>query len=410
MLLRKIPIEVWENVIDHLEVYFETLLACASVCRGWTARSRLHLRKRLRLRLAGQVARLAKLVRTGSWEVESCRTVQIHVKLGSKEDHTLRTLSLFAAMFAGKMPRLEELAVSGSYQGRWKWKPGEMHVDVFLHLSAFTSIARLSLSVVTFPSVQTFGRLLSALPSLSNLQCSWIHFEARDLNVGGLIRRPRNLATLDLDTIDLRTMNDISRLLVGTEMASTLKEITFGDLTAVHSLHKSGIPALVSHAGASLQVLSFVLEAGTLADGEPAPEINLSQLVNLQHARFDMRGGADDWLPWVCNQFASYPTSTTALRTLTLRLYLDIAEDTDFDGFNVTMSQKLDDILSISPFTSLKDVLLEIVVLRFNGTPPTATTLAQVRQVIPAQFPKLAARGILRLMSLCPDDRVMTAD
>jgi len=235
MPLREIPVEVWENVIDELQDDindWSTLLACARVCRGWTARSRLHLWKSLILQRPEQVAQLAKLVRTGSWEVEECRTVTIKFRP--------RTLSLFAMMFAGKMPRLEELEVRHA-----EWKPGEMHADVFLHLSAFTSITRLTLSGITFPSVQTFGRLVSALPSLATLVCHRIEFRAHDVNVGALLRRPRKLVTLYLSIRDLPTLHDISRWLVGTTMASTLKEITGGEYIALRDLQESGIPALV---------------------------------------------------------------------------------------------------------------------------------------------------------------------
>jgi len=77
MPLREIPIEVWEKAIDQLEGDRNTLLECTKVCRGWTARSRLHLRKWLILKSPAQVPQLAKLVRAGLWEVESCRTVNM---------------------------------------------------------------------------------------------------------------------------------------------------------------------------------------------------------------------------------------------------------------------------------------------------------------------------------------------
>jgi len=136
--LREIPVEVWENVIDELQDNRRALLACAEVCRGWTARSRHHLRKWVVLRRPEQVAQLAKFVRTGSWQVESCRAVDIRVDWRNEEVLSWRTLSLFALMFAGKMPRLEELVVWGSTEQKSEWTPGEMHVDVFLHLSTFT--------------------------------------------------------------------------------------------------------------------------------------------------------------------------------------------------------------------------------------------------------------------------------
>jgi len=41
---------------------------------------------------------------------------------------------VFATMLAGKMPLLKTLSIA-----RGEWRTEEMHVDVFHHLSAFTS-------------------------------------------------------------------------------------------------------------------------------------------------------------------------------------------------------------------------------------------------------------------------------
>lgn len=390
LLLQRVPIEVWENVIDELQDNWWRLRACARVCRGWIARSRLHLRKWVILQRPDQVWRLAKLVRTGSWEVESCRTVWLRrTRTGY---YSLRTLGLFAAMFAGKMPRLEELLVWGS--DSWmEWKPGEMHADVFLHLSAFTSITRLILQNVRFPSVQTFGRLLSAFPSLATLECGWIEFKAHNLNVGALLRRPRKLATLDLGLLDLATLDDICRLLVGTEMASTLKEIKSWSIRLC-DLNESGIPALISSAGASLLSLDLRLDGSR--DEEPAVEMDqmdLSQLVNLQHARFDMMESAIDWVLWLCHQLASYPTSSTALRTLTLLIDVEHGADyADYAGLDATTFQQLDNALSTPPFMSLKEVRLEC----YSFGPWNTAVSEGFRQLLRARLPQLDARGILR--------------
>ncbi|KZS99554.1 uncharacterized protein LAESUDRAFT_616257, partial [Laetiporus sulphureus 93-53] len=41
----QLPIEVWENVIDHLWDKQWTLLECHLVCRAWYPRSRFHLHR-----------------------------------------------------------------------------------------------------------------------------------------------------------------------------------------------------------------------------------------------------------------------------------------------------------------------------------------------------------------------------
>jgi len=124
-----LPIEVWENVIDQLCNDRETLLACARVCRGWAPRSRLHLQKWLILRRPRRLKLLAKLVHADSWEVKAYRTVTI-------TSASFRPLGLFAARFGGRMPHLETLVVNRGKSGQSVvWRPGEMHVDVFLYLS-----------------------------------------------------------------------------------------------------------------------------------------------------------------------------------------------------------------------------------------------------------------------------------
>lgn len=76
-------------------------------------------------------------------------------------------MSLFAAMFAGKMPHLEGL----SNQQVW-WAQAEIHVIW-----------------------QTFGCLLS---SLTILDCYAIEFKTYDSSLGAFLRRSRKLAVLYL--------------------------------------------------------------------------------------------------------------------------------------------------------------------------------------------------------------------
>jgi len=182
-------------------------------------------------------------------------------------------------------------------------------------------------------------------------------------------------------------------LLVGTEMASTvLNDIRASWPIDLRDLHRSGIPALVSSVGRSLLSLDLRFMGATLATGEHAPDIDLSRLVNLQHARFGMRGSAVDWITWLCDQLASYPTSSTSLRTFTLTFYLNDAKNTDYAGFNVTPCRRLDDMLSLPPFTRLKEVLLKFEL--FNWTVTASETFGQW---VSMRFPKLTARAILRV-------------
>jgi len=247
--LRELPMEVWWHVIDELVNDVDALIVCALVCRGWAERSKRLLGEPIMFYDRGDVRQIAKLGSQDLQEVKSCRRVVI------MRHDALRTLGLFAVMFGGKMPLLRTLLVQGGWNRKTKWNVGEMHVDLFHYLASFASITRLSLSIVTFPSVQTFGRLVSALPNLTRLKCQAVKFETHGLREGTFVRRrpPRNLTILDLDYIDdMLILQDISNFLVATEMASTLRGIAIGCPIELSELDESGVPALVSAIGRSL--------------------------------------------------------------------------------------------------------------------------------------------------------------
>jgi len=354
----RLPTEVWENVIDELQDDKDALLACARVCRGWAARSRLHLRKWVVLMRPDQVVRLAKLVRTGSWEVESCRIVNIGAERRKEEDQSLRTLGLFALMFGGKMPRLEELVLEKPYPGEWAWTPGEMHVDVFLHLSTFPSITRLTLSSVTFPSAQTFGRLVSALPGLTTLRSYILS--------GYLARRHWPLKLLELD--------------------------------------ESGIPALVSSAGPSLHSLNLSLSGSSLLVPEDASIIDFSKLVNLRHLRLAVERfhlDNEDYLPilmpWIHARLVELPKPSTTLCDFTLQLRLGTQPPPEDSAVRhrsyAQHCRLLDDTLSSPPFIDLEQFIFEIKTLRLK-----AIDKAELQRLTRTRFPKLAARGVFRVV------------
>jgi len=320
-----LPVEVWENVIDQLQDNKEALRACTRVCRAWAPRSMLHFQKWLVLESPAQVRILAKLVRTGyRREVKSCRTVDIRSR-------SLQTLGLFATMFAAKIPSLETLVVGRVHSAYRIYR--EMHVDAYQYLSTFTSITRLILCDVHFPSVQTLGRLVFALPGLTDLQCKNVKFEAHALRVGAFLQRPSKLATLILDTEDdLQTMDGIGNLLAGTQMASTLKDIAIGKAIGPDQLDKSSFPVLISSAGNSLRSLDLQLDhhdALGVRLREGARVIDLRKLTSLQHLCLRMPAARripvlDMGVPWVCRQLAGYQMSSTALRSVTLEFRISI--------------------------------------------------------------------------------------
>jgi len=400
MPLREIPIEMWWNVIDELQDDQSALLACALVCRGWASRSMHLLGKPIRLRSPTEVLEIAKLGRTNSQEVKSCRKVEIRI------GDSLRGLGLFAVMFARKMPRLKTLLVE--VDSGTRWRPGEMPVDVFHYLSTFTSITRLSLHNVIFPSVQTFGRLVYALPSLTTLQCNWTEFDKHDYETGSFLRRPRNLTSLNLDYQNLATTHDISNFLVATEMASTLKEINSRSTIFLDTLDESGIPALVSSAGPSLHALYLMLDVHSEWPplGEKPSVIDFSKVVNLKHVGFEIKSPYyevshdNSSLPgvmrWICDQLAALAPPSIALHDLTLALQLGTRPPSEDSAVRhqsyVQHCKLLDDTLSSLSFLGLEQFILEIHTCKLK-----TTDQAKLEQLAPTRFPKSAARGIFRV-------------
>lgn len=403
----KLPMDVWWNVIDELEDNLNALAASALVCRGWAERSRRLLGKPIKFGSASDVQQIAKLGRTFSQEIKSCRRVVIQYY----DRVDLKSLGLFATMFVNKMPVLKVLDVEGTF-GAELWSRCWMHVDVFHYLSTFASITRLTLSYVTLPSVQTFGRLVSALPSLTALLCDWIAFRTHAYNPGTFLQRPRNLASLDLGIMmNLATMRGISNFLAATEMASTLKKISIRVPISLDKIDESGIRSLVSSAGPSLLSLnlSLYVSVDSLSVSRCAPIIDFSELVNLKHVRLEVDRPSDylpfgvayrynlpHIIPWIHDLLTELPKTSTTLCDFTLRLRL-LTSDLPWRRRAVRhrshagLYKLLDDKLSTAPFMGLKQFNFEVITIRLK-----ATDKIQLRRLVRTRFPKLSARGVFR--------------
>ncbi|KZT08065.1 uncharacterized protein LAESUDRAFT_615278, partial [Laetiporus sulphureus 93-53] len=164
--LPQLPIEVWENVINHLWNAQRALRECSLTCRAWYPPSHFHLIGWVEIRSVQGVKAYAKMLKQTP-EVSE-RAHDMNIWGGGWSD--LSALSMAAMLLARKLPRLERLTI-----GESKWQPWTMHKDIFLHLSGF-SVTCLNLIQVTFPSVTVFGRLVCALPHLVELLCFELQF------------------------------------------------------------------------------------------------------------------------------------------------------------------------------------------------------------------------------------------
>ncbi|CCM05330.1 uncharacterized protein FIBRA_07544 [Fibroporia radiculosa] len=216
----RLPVEIWEKVIDCIaagaqEDIRESLLTCAAVCRDWYPRSRLYLRQNLCLHKRSQLVSLIKLMHKypESWLTP---IVPVHTVSCSKFD----LLAPFAAVAARRLTRIEGLSLKDA-----EWLPSMFHADaadVFLCLNTLTSIVRLELHNVVFPSGVVFGRLLCSLPRISLLLCDRVAFRAHGDTLGCILP-PKNFR---LAEIELSESYNAVELLNTTSILHFLKTLT----------------------------------------------------------------------------------------------------------------------------------------------------------------------------------------
>ena len=170
--LSKLPVEVWERVMDHLWEDYPELLACSLVCRAWYPRSRFHLLSRVLLQSRADVHRLARNLKSMHGLRDQIHTLIVRGGPTEATCTSIPQIGTLAAALAHNPPRAEEL---GLWHACWRDIPD----DTFLHLTTFTSLSRLTLAYVTFPNVLTFGRLIFSLPGLEVLACRDVSFEKK---------------------------------------------------------------------------------------------------------------------------------------------------------------------------------------------------------------------------------------
>ncbi|PCH44120.1 hypothetical protein WOLCODRAFT_154155 [Wolfiporia cocos MD-104 SS10] len=184
MAASRIPIGIWGEILGYLRDELETLAIAEEVCRGWYPTS--HRLKQYHL-LSGQYLGSMEDVRLYARRIKTIprprRTeTQVHLHGSAAEqgkqrssaanqrsrvenERSLGHVGTFAAMFAGgQLPRLSYLGIKHG-----DWTPGSIPQSVFLHLSSFHSITRLSLTHITLPSITVLLRLICAFGRLEML-------------------------------------------------------------------------------------------------------------------------------------------------------------------------------------------------------------------------------------------------
>ncbi|KAH9925336.1 uncharacterized protein B0H18DRAFT_384711 [Fomitopsis serialis] len=174
----RLPVEVCERIIDHVamgvdfgwpsmkgQLHLATLTTCALVCQDWYFLTWYHLHQRIYLRDRQSVLSLSKTLRGRPRLHEVVQQLVISGASPGKRK-PIQHLGVFAAMLAGKAPRLLRMTIESA-----EWTTGLIRMEDISYLAAFTCIDTLFVQNVTLSSAALLSHLISALPRLKKLWC-----------------------------------------------------------------------------------------------------------------------------------------------------------------------------------------------------------------------------------------------
>ncbi|EED83293.1 predicted protein [Postia placenta Mad-698-R] len=161
-----LPEELWMQILDDIlsEWDYDAIARCARVCRFFQYICRPHLQLQLTFRSKGDAERLKTDI--AAKELGGWRGPKYVIIEGESDSNAISHVPTLASKFAGKWTRVEKLTIENA---SWPSSLRAANDAVFQNLSRFASITDLSLFNVTFPSIVTFGALVSALPRLNKL-------------------------------------------------------------------------------------------------------------------------------------------------------------------------------------------------------------------------------------------------
>lgn len=352
------------------------------VCRQFYSRSRRIVPSAISFSNSIQV------VQTKS-PVHRCWKGPKHVYIrGSKngEQGPVPHLGPFAAMKARKWTRITELGIRFA-----DWRPGTMHPDTFLYLSTLSSVTRLSLGHVKFPTIGTFGRLITALLHLERLKCYDVQiiadrpFDA--IAFKHVIGSQSKLSRLDFDNL---SEVGIIKFLIATGIIANIRELSLTCDGPCQEAHN------ICHLLSKTKLLLRTLNISMVSRPVSCPEIdnpandgdaNHSPLWTLESLRLDPR--LDDtccdprWLTRSLSQFKWDTIGEVSIilnhQQIYTRRYLSQVEQC---------------FLSWSAFEKLKKVIFELEVLPSSSIATEAADAEWYRKIV-HRFPRLHKRGIL---------------
>ncbi|KAH9930307.1 uncharacterized protein B0H18DRAFT_994309 [Fomitopsis serialis] len=335
-----LPIELWEEIIDSLLDEPEALLACAFVCKAWYARCRMHLSLGvLQLGHRRDVVRLSRYVRAHrAFARREFVTVQ------GDAGRSLSHLTAFSAQLAGRMQRLESLYIEHGV-----WRTGMTDVGFFTRVASFTSVVRLTLNDVTFPSTSIFAQFVCALEQLVELYC--INSKTMKKRTGQQLFLPlRRSSRLAHFTLVGSQVYDIIGFFIASDLAAKLTDLTLhvGYVGYRHFMHLDAVAyrellcACRSLRALHLQSRDVALPNTVSPDNVLVHYLNASTRHNLEalHLSIEPHLYGDYRCGWMVT-FLSHFCSGSTVRELDITF--DIQGETNATAHNLLLARLSDE-------------------------------------------------------------------
>ncbi|OSX62410.1 hypothetical protein POSPLADRAFT_1181506 [Postia placenta MAD-698-R-SB12] len=185
-----LPVELWMQILDNVteEQNLDAIARCARVCQFFKHMCEKHLWDGLGFWDDEDMERLK--TDTAETGIGGWRGPQRVTIWSGKDSKSIPHVATFASRFAGRWTRIEQLRFA---ETSWPSSLRAADAAVFRNLSGFASITKLDLYDVTFPSIVTFGALISALSGLNELYLLDVNFTG-----SSVLSNPRTLSDFRL--------------------------------------------------------------------------------------------------------------------------------------------------------------------------------------------------------------------
>lgn len=165
------PMEVQERIIDCYgedlnplrdHTIYQSLLACARLCRSWTPRVRLILYRRVVLRSQPQVTSFMETIAALPWLARSI----VEMTIAPRKTCYIPLILLF-----------RQIHHVGAVNFGLDWSKYPPHMTTKLVAPGFPSVQILHLTGASFPDLSELTRLVCTFPGLSTLNLSSVEFK-----------------------------------------------------------------------------------------------------------------------------------------------------------------------------------------------------------------------------------------